>query len=201
MILPMTAEKNAGLCAQCAKTPSYLREKSRVFKAKIANGDLKVSDHSLLNAKSNEEIGMFKQRWSLDPEYYEGQDLKLVEREIENISNLENGSLHILSDLGARINFVFNSEYGVCEYHDREWENFAFAYNEANMVSQVAGEAHLIQLCPCCGVDLMYYSSHCHMPRNDAFNILASIVGVRKNCNSHKWVEFEDLSYNSKGFG
>ena len=201
MILPSTAEKNDGLCAPCVSTPADLRQKTREFKEKVESGQLQVSNEQLSNSKNNQDLNLLTQIWSLDSEYYNDQTLDKVDAQIEKIRSKDQDSLHLYSNNGSRINFVFNKEYSVCEYHDEEFNDFVFVYNENNATNQVSECFQLEQSCPCCGVGIFTYSSHCHMPRNQGFKILYDILGKQTSGINYKWLELDDLSYVSPGFG
>ncbi|MGB1311793.1 MAG: hypothetical protein ACPG47_11300, partial [Leucothrix sp.] len=188
-----------GLCAHCTKTPAWLREESRAFKVWVAAGDLSPSGQQLLESKSYLELKLNTEKWELDKEFYEDRGVSKTQSELDVLRGKQTGSLHLFSNKESRLNFSFNKFYAVCEYHDTDMQNHVFSYNQKNLKIQVIKELHIEQSCPCCGVGLFMYSSHCHMLREDGFEIIQSLLNETEN--NSNWIPFEDQSYNSAGFG
>lgn len=46
---------------------------------------------------------------------------------------------------------------GVCEYQNEKSGDYLYAYTPENLRCQAMHEEHIVQVCPCCGVGLLWY--------------------------------------------
>lgn len=201
-ILPITAAANGGLCGQCINTPEWIRREGQEFDRQLASGALFIPSQSeLKTAKKPEEFGNNKIIWSLEPEYYENRlSNSSVENEISCAAMQNDGFIFLISNLESRLNLSFNQVYGVCEYWNEDSGDYLHAYTANNLREQVNKDLHLCQACPYDGVEMLWFPSRFHLPRQEAFEIFSSLVSnnIPRDVD---WLDSGDISYINIGRG
>jgi hypothetical protein len=201
-ILPSTALANDGLCGQCIKIPEWLRREGQEFDRQLASGALFTPSQSELEtAKQPEEFGNNKTIWYLEPEYYEYKlSSSSIEDEIAHAASQTDGFVFLITDRESRLNLSFNQIYGVCEYWDEDSQDNLYAYTANNLREQVTKELHLVQACPYDGVGMLWLPSRFHMPRQQAFEIVSSLISNNIPSNVI-WLDSGDISRTDPGHG
>ncbi len=198
MILPQTAADNQGLCGQCVRISPEMRAESREFERRLSAGLLFKPDQAELATAS--EINLSAKQWSLQPEYYADVSFSKPMDAIAAELTEDAGNVFLVAEDGAQLNLGFTSLYAVCEYQHLDAGEFRYAYTPSNCHEQVAGEHHVVQACPCCGVGMLWYPSRFHMPRDAGFSLLENAVKDRES-GSVVWLESDDFSHTGRGYG
>ena len=201
MILPQTAAKYRGMCAQCGNIPEWLRNEQQKYERDLKAGTVFMpSEEELGSATTPHEFGMSDTAWNLEPEYYADTDSGTVNDVISQTVQQTNGNVFLVSTSGGRLNLSFNEMYGVCEYQNEEAGDYLYAYTQGNLREQVPEDQHVVQACPCCGVGMLWFPSRFHMPRNAAFDIVSSVVSGKVPSEA-EWLDSGDFSRTSRGKG
>jgi hypothetical protein len=199
MILPQTAADNGGLCGQCVRISPEIRAEKREFEGRLAAGLVFApSDKERATSAIPEEIS--QGRWQLQPEYYAESSIDSPAATVAAAKSQKEGNVFLITESGGELNLGFTERYGVCEYQNQELGEFRYAYCESNLNHQVPDQFHVVQACPCCGVEMLWYPSRCHLPRDRAFLILENAIA---NCDMPgiEWLAIDDFSYTQRGRG
>ncbi len=201
LILPATAERNGGLCAQCVKLSAEARQAGRDFDTAVKSGELWVPSESELSSAQT-PAALRDATWSLEPDYYAGQPELTVEKVVLQACEGGTDDVFLYSAPERRLLVCLNYNYGVCEYQDRERDDWRYAYSVENLASQVPENLHIGQPCACCGAGLGWYPSRFHMPREQALSILKSVVDPSTPpAVQVQWLELGDISRYGPGKG
>ncbi len=202
MILPETAKRHGGLCPHCARVPPSVREETRAFERRWASG--------LLFTPSAEERASARRPVELEnatTEWTRGDgDERAAPRDVPSVLSLTAregaGHVHLHANTGALLALSFNAVYGVCDYTNDETGDRLYAYTKENLSQQVSADRQLEQVCPCCGVGMLWYPSRFHMPRERAFEIVSAVVlRDAKRPAEVLWLDPGDFSHTAPGKG
>lgn len=199
MILPQTAANNNGLCGQCVKISPEIRAAGNEYKRRLAEGLVFVpSDQERSTACIPKEIHCGE--WKPQPEYYAESDIDTALTAISTAKDESAGYVFLVTEGSGQLNLSFNQTYGVCEYRNEATGELCIAYSQSNLKEQVSAELHVIQACPCCGVEMLWYPSRFHMPRDTAFLIIENAI-AQQTTEGIEWLEADDISYTEAGRG
>ncbi|MGL4461650.1 MAG: hypothetical protein ACRDD1_10645 [Planctomycetia bacterium] len=204
MILPETAAANGGLCKPCANIPEDMRRELREHESKVASGVwFAPSSEERGSAKQPVEFGDPTTTWIPNPEYYKDDAGLSAQEVIDRAAGQPEGDLFLVSNRGGLLSLAFNAAFGVCEYQNGETNDHKYAYSPENLAEQVGADRHLGNACRCCGVGVHWYPSRFHMPRRNAFAIVASLASGRSAAEAAavEWLNCGDLSYTARGKG
>jgi len=200
MIVPETAAKYGGMCAHCGDMPEWLRQQRRDYERDVAAGALFLPNKAeRASARIPRDFGLPDTRWNLEPEYY--ADSNSTVREVISKAAAEpHGYVFLVSTVGSRLNLAFTEKYGVCEYQNEAAGDYQYAFTCSNLREQVPAGLHVAQACPCCGVEMLWFPSRFHMPRENAFRIISSVVsnGIPSDV---EWLDSGDFSQVERGRG
>ena len=197
MILPATAKRNGGLCAQCVKISPAERQRQKEFDENLKNGTYWTPTEDEWDTERNLSEALAVD-WKLEQEYYAERLSTSVKEILEEAQNKDLGNVFLVSDSGSSLNLSFTLSYGVVEYQCEEG-NYC-AYTVENLKQQVEEELHVTQSCACCGVGLFNYPSKVHMPRAFAFALFKNLM-VGDVVEGVHWLDFGDISDVGQGHG
>jgi hypothetical protein len=197
-----TASANGGLCGQCVAVSEFIRSASHEFDQANPSGlAFQPTEAELESARTQIGFETLTNIWKLEPNYYQGSDLRSVQDVLAFALKQREGNVFLVSESGARLNLSFNEEYGVCEYQNEESVEYRYAFTANNLCEQVGENLHLAQACPCCGVGMLWYPTRFHMAREIAFAIFSYFALGEPTLRNVEWLEYGDISHTSKGRG
>jgi hypothetical protein len=204
MILPQTAAANGGLCAPCAKMSVEQRIARREHESKLASGAwFTPSAEERLTAKQPAEFSDPAAVWSPEPNIYKATAIRLGQEAIDVAEGEPRGYVFLVSDRGGLLSLAFNDAFGVCQYQNSQSGDNRYAYTPENLADQVSADRQLSRACSCCGVEMDWYPSRFHMPRQIAFAILAAVALGRSSSEEAavEWLTCGDISDTEHGRG
>lgn len=176
-----------------------MRAEAREFEHQLASGKLFApSQRELESATIPAELAA--NPWLLHPEHYAGKPFYSPEEAIAAAELDSEGLVALVTECGDQFNVAFTQRYAVCEYRNEIPGDIRCAYEKSNMRRQVPEEWHVMQGCPCCGVELSWYPSRFHMPKSQAFKILKDVVAQRLSPGV-QWLEYDDDYRTTPGHG
>ena len=197
MVLPSTAQANAGLCMPCAKMGPAARSARRAFALALADGSAYVpSEVERSSASPLHALMPTHLTWQLEPDFHGQASLASV---LEQAATLAQGHVFLLADSGARVNLGFTADWAVCEFQDEAAAQWRYARSEHQAVQQLPAEQQVTQACPCCGVSVGWFPSRTHLPRQQGFALLAAVV--QHQAEDVLWLNLPDTSHVEAGRG
>jgi hypothetical protein len=200
-ILSATAKRNGGLCGRCVKLTAEERAAIRAFAEALEAGTLyKPSPRELASAVPLSEVEPKGNTWSPHADYYAEAEHRDLASIVVRATQASKGYVVLRSNSGSTFVLAFNATYGVCEYRNEDAAKYLLAHTAENAAAQVPDDFHLPQICACCGVELLWYPSRYHMPRERAFACLNAVLHHAAEADV-QWLDAGDFSDTSRGRG
>ena len=202
MILPSTADRNGGRCGRCVKINEAQHRAQLAYEARIAAGFAPTSEE-LRSAKTSDELFGRGAQWKLQPEYYAEEPSASVDGTVATLLAGGAKEAFLVSDLGPCLNLYLNERFGVIEYATINGADSRFAWSEENLTTQVPSKTHIAQACPCCGVALLWFHSHSHIPHASAARLMLTLTrtGSLPPSERIRWIDLREMERVFPGHG
>jgi hypothetical protein len=208
----LTAKKAFGRCPDChalaAKRDAEFKRKFDAEKLahqrRLETGEVyRPSATELDSAMTPAEFNSSGCQWMLQPEFYSGYNdgqITTIDEAISDAESRIDGVLFLVSNLDGQLNLGISSKYGVCEYINEQYGHWLYAYTDNNLEEQVEERYHVVQTCPCCGVEMLWYPSRFHFPRIQALDLVRRVSRC-ESPNNLSWLDSGDFSFTERGRG